>query len=85
MWSHGHATNSSVFAQQLPVARRREDPDSEPEPEGYQPPPQVNSIQIKYPQNQPKARLMTKPLDRLNILMLYLVLPLLSQPVLGML
>ena len=39
-----NVSSNSVFVQQLPVARRREDPDSEPEPEGYQPPPQVNLI-----------------------------------------
>merc|ERR550534_2604468 len=37
-------TGWAVLGQQLPVARRREDPDSEPEPEGYQPPPQPTSL-----------------------------------------
>ena len=54
-------TSDSNFAQQLPVARRREDPDSEAEPEGYQPPPQVNSIHIKDLHSRAKARFLTKP------------------------
>jgi len=34
----------AVLGQQLPVPQRREDPDSEPEPEGYVPPPQPTSL-----------------------------------------
>jgi len=42
--SSSSPTGWAVLGQQLPVARRREDPDSEPEPEGYQPPPQPTSL-----------------------------------------
>ena len=43
--SSSSPTGWAVLGQQLPVARgRREDPDSEPEPEGYQPPPQVKTF-----------------------------------------
>merc|ERR1719225_1552506 len=34
----------AVLGQQPPVPQRREDPDSEPEPEGYVPPPQPTSL-----------------------------------------
>jgi len=42
--SSSSPTGWAVLGQQLPAARRREDPDSEPEPEGYQPPPQPTSL-----------------------------------------
>merc|ERR1712192_14947 len=42
--SSSSPTGWAVLGQQLPAARRGEDPDSEPEPEGYQPPPQPTSL-----------------------------------------